>query len=157
MTKNVLAIALGAASMVVASVSGAAAPTVPLDRNLAAPGAVRLFQAQHYRQYPQYQGCYRGESGADCRARLQVEQRTHRRYVYRNGRYEDTSGAAIAGAILGFVLGAAIAGSQQDRDYYYRHRNDRDWRSRCQSAYPNFDYRTGTYAGNDGYRHYCTR
>ncbi len=117
---------------------------------MATPGDAQLTLAQN-------RGCFRGERAADCRERQRVEQRSHRRYVYRNGRYEDSSGAAVASAIFGFVLGAAIAGSQQDHDYYYSHRNDRGWRSRCQSAYPNFDYRTGTYGGNDGYRHYCTR
>ena len=102
-------------------------------------------------------GCYAGEQSARCRQRLTVQKRSKHTYVYRNGRYEDSSGAAIAGGILGFILGAAIAGSTQDRDYYYSHRNDRQWRSRCQSSYNNFDYRTGTYMGGDGYRHYCTR
>lgn len=152
MTRNVIAVTLAAASMVAASGAGAFAQTSPLraDGGLAAPGDAQIVQAQ-------YRGCYRGERPADCRERLRVERRSHRRYVYRNGRYEDNSGAAVAGAIFGFVLGAAIAGSQQDHDYYYSHRNDRAWRSRCRSAYSSFDYRTGTYRGADGYRHYCTR
>lgn len=103
----------------------------------------------------QNRGCFRGERYADCRERLRVEQRSNRRHVYRNGRYEDDSGAAVA--ILGFVLGAAVVGSQQDHDYYYSHRNDRDWQRRCQTSYSGFDRRTGAYPGDDGYRHYCTR
>ena len=152
MTRNIVAVTLAAASMVAVSGAGAFAQTTPLraDGGLAGPGDAQFVQVQNH-------GCYRGERAADCRQRLQVEQRNHRHYVYRNGRYEDNSGAAVAGAIFGFVLGADIAGSQQDHDYYYSHRNDRNWRSRCQSAYPNFDYRTGTYNGDDGYRHYCTR
>ena len=101
--------------------------------------------------------CFPGERSADCRERGRAEQRSHKGYVYRNGHYEDNSGAVVAGSILGFVLGAAIAGSQQDHEYYNSHRNDRGWRSRCRSAYSDFDYRTGTYNGSDGYRHYCTR
>jgi hypothetical protein len=69
----------------------------------------------------------------------------------------DRSGSAAVGAILGFALGAAIAGSQQDRDYYSSHSNDRDWLGRCRSAYRSFDPRTGTYLGDDGYRRYCRR
>lgn len=104
-------------------------------------------------------GCFPGERRDDCRERLRVEQRSHHRYVYRDGRYEsqDNTGAAIAGGILGFMLGAAIAGSSHDRDYYNTHRNERGWRTRCRSAYRSFDSRSGTYLGSDGYRHYCTR
>jgi len=104
-------------------------------------------------------GCYNGERSSDCSERRRVEQQSHHRYVWRDGRYEDqdAGGAAIAGGILGFMLGAAIAGSSSDRDYYNAHRNDRDWRNRCSTAYPGFDYRNGTYLGPDGYRHYCTR
>ena len=103
-------------------------------------------------------GCYAGERGDDCRERLRLEQQSHNRYVWRNDHYEeqDATGAAIAGGIIGFALGAAIAGSNSDRDHYNSHRNDRDWQSRCRASYPNFDPRTGTYAGQDGYRHYCT-
>jgi hypothetical protein len=104
-------------------------------------------------------GCFRGESRGACRDRLSVERRSQHHYVWRNGRYEDqdNAGAAVAGGILGFILGAAIAGSSSDRDYYNAHRNDRGWRTRCRQSYSNFDHRNGTYLGSDGYRHYCTR
>ena len=104
-------------------------------------------------------GCYQGERGGDCRERLRAERRGNRHYVYRDGRYEsrDDTGSAVAGGILGFMLGTAIAGSSSDRDYYDSHRNDRTWRSTCRSSYRSFDYSTGTYYGTDGYRHYCTR
>lgn len=148
MTRHFIALTLAAASLATAPLAQAA--SLALDGGLATPGDAQFTLAQN-------RGCFRGERAADCRERLRVEQRSHRRYVYRNGHYEDSSGAAVASAIFGFVLGAAIAGSQQDHDYYYSHRNDRGWRSRCQSAYRNFDYRTGTYGGDDGYRHYCTR
>ena len=104
-------------------------------------------------------GCFGGERYNDCRERLRAERRSQRHYVYRDGHYEDrdASGAAVAAGILGFILGAAVAGSTHDRDYYQAHRNDGDWRSRCRAAYRGFDARTGTYLGRDGYRHYCTR
>lgn len=104
-------------------------------------------------------GCYPGEHRGDCDERLRVEQRSHHRYVWRNGHYEvqDDHGAVVAGTVLGFIMGAAIAGSASDRDYYNAHHHDRGWRDRCRSTYRSFDYRTGTYVGSDGYRHYCTR
>lgn len=119
----------------------------------------------YYGERPDYDAgyggrCYAGERGDDCRERLRVEQQNHHRYVWRNDHYEEQDaapGAALAGGIIGFALGAAIAGSNSDRDHYYSHRNDRDWQSRCRATYPGFDGRTGTYIGQDGYRHYCTR
>jgi hypothetical protein len=103
--------------------------------------------------------CYVGESSHDCRERLSVQRRNRHEYVWQNGRYEerDPSGQTVAAGIIGFILGAAIAGSTSDRDYYHAHRNDNGWRTRCRSTYRSFDYNTGTYIGRDGYRHYCTR
>ena len=104
-------------------------------------------------------GCYPGEHPYDCQQRLGVQRRTHHNYVWRNGQYEDenAAGATVAAGIIGFILDAAIVGSSSDRDYYNAHRYDRGWRNRCRSAYSSFDYNTGTYRGQDGYRHYCTR
>lgn len=104
-------------------------------------------------------GCYAGERRDDCSERLRYEQRNNRHYVWRNDHYEsqDAAGAAVAGGIIGFILGTAIAGSNSDRDYYNAHKNDRDWHNRCASAYQGYDPRTGTYVGPDGFRRYCTR
>lgn len=104
-------------------------------------------------------GCYAGERRDDCSERLRYEQQSHHRYVWRGDHYEDqdAAGAAVAGGIIGFILGTAIAGSNNDRDYYNAHKNDRDWHNRCASAYQGYDSRTGTYVGPDGYRRYCTR
>lgn len=104
-------------------------------------------------------GCYAGERRDDCSQRLRYEQQSNHHYVWRNDHYEsqDAAGAAVAGGIIGFILGTAIAGSTSDRDYYNAHKNDRDWHNRCASAYQGFDSRTGTYVGPDGYRRYCTR
>jgi len=159
--KKQLTTAVVAAAMLASSVAGAQpmqGGRGPGDHN---PGDQH--QGDQYRgderQGLDRRGCFRGERAGDCSQRRRVEQRSHHRYVWRDGRYEDqdNAGAAVAGGILGFILGAAIAGSSSDRDYYNSHRNDRGWRSRCRSAYPNFDYRNGTYLGPDGYRHYCTR
>ncbi len=104
-------------------------------------------------------GCYSGERYSDCSQRRDTERQNHHQYVYRDGRYEDrdSTGSAAAAGVLGFVLGSAIAGQASDRDYYMAHRSDRDWRSRCATSYHDFDRRTGTYTGPDGYRHYCTQ
>lgn len=149
MANSFITAALAAAALAAASAAGVSAQAAPsgLDRSLASPGDAQLIQTATR--------CFRGERASDCRERQRFERRSHRHYVYRNGRYEDNSGAAVAGAIFGFVLGAAIVGSQDDRDYYDEHRNDRAWRDQCRSAYRGFDARTGTYAGDDGYRHYC--
>ena len=59
-----------------------------------------------------------------------MEQQSHQRYVNQNGRYQrrDNTGPAIAGGILGVILGTFIAGNTSDRDYYNHNRNDRGWR-----------------------------
>lgn len=152
MTRSIFGTALAAISLASASVAVAPAQAAPagFDAASAAAGDAHLIPVQN-------RNCFPGERSVDCRERFRVEQHSHRNYVYRNGHYEDNSGNAVVGAIFGFALGAAIAGSQQDHDYYYSHRNDRGWRARCRSAYGNFDYHTGTYMGDDGYRHYCTR
>jgi hypothetical protein len=72
---------------------------------------------------------------------------------YRNTRRDD--GSAIAAGFLGFVLGAAIAGSGNDRTYATSRLNDQSWTSNCARRYRSFDAHSGTYLGNDGYRHYC--
>jgi hypothetical protein len=141
-------------ALAVASLVGAAAPVAQaqgLDRSLAQPGDAGL-QTVQWRTGT----CFAGERPGDCRERMRWERRHHHHYVWRDGRYVDDSGAAIAGGILGFALGAAIAGSQTDYDYYNSHRYDRGWRARCRDL-PGFDWRSGTFIGRDGYRHYCTR
>jgi hypothetical protein len=111
---------------------------------------------------PSGSGCYAGERRADCRERLRYEQQTQQRYVWRGDHYErqgqdqNAAGAAVAAGVIGFILGAAIAGSNRDRDTYDAHKNDRDWHNRCAGAHPGYDPRTGTYAGPDGMRRYCT-
>ena len=151
MTKHFLTASLAAVSLATAfvGVSTQAAP-LRLDTALAVSGDAQLIHAQN-------RGCFPGERSYDCQQRGRVEQRSNRHYEYSNGQYRDNSGNAAVGAILGFALGAAIAGSQQDRDYYNSHNSDRGWVGRCRSAYRSFDPRTGTYMANDGYRHYCRK
>lgn len=138
-----------AASLAAAAIASAAISVQPA--NAAKWGDERVVRVA-------YRGCYAGESPASCRDRMRWENRSHRHLVWRDGRYYDdnNSGSAIVGGILGFALGAAIAGSHDDYTYYQSHRNDRGWRARCRNL-PGFDWRSGTYIGRDGYRHYCVR
>jgi hypothetical protein len=116
--------------------------------------------------------CYAGEPPGHCRQRLEYERRNHRRYYWNDGRYyyddgyyrggryyrrdrHDDNDAAIIAGIIGFALGAAIVGSQDDRAYYERHRNDRRWQDDCRRRYDSFDPYSGTYLDRDGYRRYC--
>jgi hypothetical protein len=115
--------------------------------------------AQYYGGYYGGGGCYAGEWPEQCRDRLRWE-RSRPVYVYPdNRRYyrrnRDNTGAAVAGAILGFALGAAIVGSQSDRRYYSSNRGNRSWAQRCARKYRSFDPYSGTYLSNSGYRRYC--
>ena len=67
------------------------------------------------------------------------------------------SGAALALTVLGVALGAQILGTLDDRDHYYRYRDDRQWREWCRDRYNTFDWSSGTYLSSDGYRRYCRR
>ena len=149
MTKTFIRSALAAVSL--AAVAAAGAPAFDaqpgFDTSLSSRGEAQLIQAS----------CYDGERSSDCRERGRAERRGDHHYVWRDGRYQDDSGAAVAGSILGFTLGAAIAGSQDDRGYYNSHRRNREWRDGCRTNYQGWDSRSGTYLGSDGYRHYCTR
>jgi len=91
----------------------------------------------YYGRNREYRGGYRGYRGNGRRYR------------------RNDDGAAIAAGVLGFALGAAIAGSANDRDYYRSRRSDRAWLASCSSRYRSFDPASGTYLGFDGYRHYC--
>ena len=76
-------------------------------------------------------------------------------YVRRHrDRRDDHSDAIIAG-LLGFALGAAIAGSQQDKERVQPRLSDPDWIAYCARKYRSFDPRSGTYLGVDGLRRYC--
>jgi hypothetical protein len=151
--------ALTATIAAVVLASGAAAPAgaypVGVEPAIARDGDARLIRVQ-------YGGCYAGEYPRDCRERLRWERRHGRGYEWRDGRYyrrdrddDNDVGAAIAGGIIGFALGAAIAGSQNDRNRYERHRGDRSWIARCRARYRSFDPASGTYLSNSGYRRYC--
>ncbi|MDP3748818.1 MAG: BA14K family protein [Phenylobacterium sp.] len=142
---------LMATSLAAGAATSALAYPTGVQPALARPGDAQLLQVQYGR-------CFAGERPSDCRERVRWERRYRDRYEWRDGRYHphgDDPGAALAATILGFALGAAIRGSQDDYDYYVAHRDDRYWRERCRTRYRSFDLRTGTYIETTGYRRYC--
>ena len=92
--------------------------------------------------------------GADEWQRRSVERdRWAQNYQRRHGdRDRDNSSALIAG-IIGFALGAAIVGSQQQAEK--ARTADQSWDSYCAKKYRSYDRRSRTYMGGDGVRHYC--
>lgn len=90
------------------------------------------------------------------RHRSYWDRRQGRSHYNRNyGSYRRDNDGAIAAGFLGLILGAAIAGSNRDRDYANTRMQDRAWIRRCSRQYRSFDVRSGTFLGYDGYRHYC--
>lgn len=83
----------------------------------------------------------------------------YERGYYGNGYYGGgyDAGTALALTVLGTALGVQILGTLDDRDHYYRHRDDRSWREWCRDRYRTFDWSSGTYLHEDGYRRYCRR
>jgi len=67
----------------------------------------------------------------------------------------DNNGNAVAAGALGFVLGAAVADSQEHRAYAQQHMSDNAWVSSCQSRYHSYDRDSGTYRARGGQRRYC--
>jgi hypothetical protein len=71
-------------------------------------------------------------------------------------RYDhDSAVGLVAGTILGFVLGAAIADSKERQAAADARLNDPAWIAYCARKYASFDPYSGTYLGSDGLRHYC--
>lgn len=98
----------------------------------------------------------RAQSREAFRDRRYVDRRQGRGYYDRNyGSMRRDDSSAIEAGFLGFVLGAAITGSGNDRTYANSRLNNRRWTRACSRRYRSFDARSGTYLGNDGYRHYC--
>lgn len=80
------------------------------------------------------------------------------RYLRRHNHNEDDHSSAeglVAGVILGFILGAAVADTQERQTYAQTRLDDQDWTENCRQRYRSFDPYSGTYLGYDGLRHYC--
>jgi hypothetical protein len=71
---------------------------------------------------------------------------------YQRRRHNDDNSAVLAG-ILGFALGAAIVGSQQQAEH--ARTADASWDAYCARKYRSYDRHSRTYLGADGLRHYC--
>ena len=138
------------AALTAASTLASAAPASP--PNLSAPGefpsALVLRSGFQLAQYGPNRDAYRDRGYWDRRQGRGYYDRTY-------GRERHDNGSAVAAGFLGFVLGAAIAGSATDRDQAAARLNDPAWTASCASRYRSFDAHSGTYLGNDGLRHYC--
>lgn len=76
-----------------------------------------------------------------------------RNYQRRRGDRDNDNSTALIAGIIGFALGAAIVGSQQQAD---RARDaDESFDTYCARKYRSYDRRSRTYMGYDGVRHYC--
>jgi len=68
----------------------------------------------------------------------------------------DTVGAGIVGGVLGFMAGAAVAGSAP---HVYYHDSDFAWRHHVRSCFraygEDYDPDSDTVIGYDGYEHRC--
>jgi hypothetical protein len=83
-------------------------------------------------------------------------EQNRQREFQRNRRYRDNNNNdATAAAIIGFALGAAILGTQNDARMSYGYSQDRNHGRLCSRKYRGYDFRSNTYLGRDGYRHYC--
>ncbi len=71
---------------------------------------------------------------------------------YQQRKPHSDSTALVAG-ILGFALGAAIVGSQQQAAK--ARTADQSWDAYCAKKYRSYDRHSRTYLGADGLRHYC--
>ena len=88
----------------------------------------------------------------------------HRRYrrnrYYRDHNRHNDNGAAALAAIIG--LGALLALSNNNRrDVYYDDRyygyqsGSQDWKVACAGKYRSFEWNTGLYTTNSGYKRQC--
>jgi hypothetical protein len=72
-------------------------------------------------------------------------------YRHRRGDHDDAS--VLLAGIVGFALGAAIVGSQQQAEH--ARTADQSWDAYCAKKYRSYDRHSRTYMGLDGLRHYC--
>lgn len=66
---------------------------------------------------------------------------------------QGSDGSDLLSGIIGFALGAAIVGSQQQVQHAQT-AND-SWDRQCEAKYRSYDRNSRTYLGYDGNRHYC--
>jgi hypothetical protein len=88
----------------------------------------------------------------------QPEWRQRQDWLRRHGHEHDDDSSVvgvIAGALLGYALGAAVVDSQTQQQNANARLNDPAWIAYCARRYQSFDPYTGTFLGSDGLRHYC--
>lgn len=141
-----LAAALAAATFMGAAI--AAAPALAQPRPYGGPGynSNNGGAGRHY-----YNGQWVDQSRWD-QGRQREFQRNSR---YRNYGNRNNGGDALAAGIVGFALGAAILGSQNDSGRAYGYSQDSGHIATCRTRYRSYDAGSNSYLGNDGYRHYC--
>ncbi len=74
-------------------------------------------------------------------------------YQRRHKDRDNNDSQALIAGIIGFALGAAIVGSQQEAEK--ARTADSSFDAYCARKYRSYDRRSRTYLGNDGVRHYC--
>ena len=98
---------------------------------------------------------YNGRWVDQQRWEAQREREWRRNNYNRYRRGNNNNGDALAAGIIGFALGAAILGSQNDASRAYGYRSDRQHIASCRARYRSYDAGSNTFLGNDGYRRYC--
>ncbi len=112
-------------------------------------------QAQMPHGGPQYYYNGRWVDQNEWQARDNERQRWARNHQRRRGHHHSDDSSSLVAGIIGFALGAAIVGSQQDAE---QARNaDRIGINNCARRFRSYDRNSRTYLGNDGLRHYCVR
>jgi hypothetical protein len=74
-------------------------------------------------------------------------------YQRRRGDHGGDDSSALLAGVIGFALGAAIVGSQQQAEH--ARTADQGWDAYCTRKYHSYDRHSRTYMGFDGVRHYC--
>lgn len=107
----------------------------------------RPHQAQTY----YYNGRWVGPD--EWNRRSSERERWANNYQRRHRDRDNNDSSAIIAGIIGFALGAAIVGTQQQAE---RARTaDESFDAYCARKYRSYDRRSRTYMGLDGLRHYC--
>lgn len=138
MRKSLALVALSALSLVAADVAAAQPPPY-------GPPGPPVAQ-QYY-----YNGRWVGPD--EWRRREHERDRWSHSWERRHRHEHDDEGAALLAGIIGFALGAAIVGSQQEAEH--ARTAPQSWDDYCARKYRSYDPRSRTYLGSDGLRHYC--
>jgi hypothetical protein len=157
----ILTPALGSAEQALAAPYSAPPATVQVDATGRPQSLLQLVQNNWDRNHDNRDHRNDGRNNRShdrdaFRDRHYWDRRHGRGYYERTyGRERRDESDAVAAGFLGFVLGAAIAGSTAEQDNARNRMNDQNWANSCSRRYRSYDPRSGTYLGNDGYRHYC--